>query len=156
MANWTHLSVKETIRKIKDEEIVLPVIQRRLVWSEEQIELLFDSLLKGNSFGAIICIEEEKDSKPLFAYRVFTRDGNNVASKEVEFLSKTQWFIIDGQQRLQSFYIGLTGSLNGKRLYFDLLSNCNNSEYDFKFAAQPDELPKDNKDRQNTDTSVRA
>jgi hypothetical protein len=33
MANWTNLSVKETIRKIKDEEIVLPVIQRRLVWS---------------------------------------------------------------------------------------------------------------------------
>jgi uncharacterized protein with ParB-like and HNH nuclease domain len=131
MANWTNLSVKETIRKIKDEEIVLPVIQRRLVWSEEQIELLFDSLLKGNSFGAIICIEEEKDNRPLFAYRVFSRDGNNVASIEVETLSKTQWFIIDGQQRLQSFYIGLTGTLNGKRLYFDLLSDYINSEYDF-------------------------
>lgn len=154
MANWTNLSVKETIRKIKDEEIVLPVIQRRLVWSEEQIELLFDSLLKGNSFGAIICIEEEKDNRPLFAYRVFSRDGNNVASIEVETLSKTQWFIIDGQQRLQSFYIGLTGTLNGKRLYFDLLSDYINSEYDFKFAINNDELPKNNKERNNTNNTV--
>ena len=111
MANWTHLSVKNAITKIKDEEIVLPVIQRRLVWSEDKMELLFDSLLKRNSFGSIICIEEEKDTKPLFAYRAFTRDGNNVASQEVGELSKTQWIIIDGQQRLQSFYIGLTGSL---------------------------------------------
>ncbi|MFJ7664014.1 DUF262 domain-containing protein [Lysinibacillus sp. NPDC097162] len=147
MANWTHLSVKNAITKIKDEEIVLPVIQRRLVWSEDKMELLFDSLLKGNSFGSIICIEEEKESKPLFAYRFFTRDGNNVASIEVDELSKTQWFIIDGQQRLQSFFIGLTGTFNGKRLFFDLLSDYADSEYDFKFAIKADELPKANKER---------
>ncbi len=154
MANWTHLSVKNAIMKIKDEEIVLPVIQRRLVWSEDKMELLFDSLLKGNSFGSIICIEEEKDSKPLFAYRVFTRDGNNEKSIEKETLSKTQWFIIDGQQRLQSFYIGLVGTFNGKRLYFDLFSDCTDSEYDFKFATSKDELPKTNKERtSNTDST---
>ncbi|MHB8065278.1 MAG: DUF262 domain-containing protein, partial [Ruminiclostridium sp.] len=153
MANWTHLSVKNAITKIKDEEIVLPVIQRRLVWSEDKMELLFDSLLKGNSFGAIICIEEEKESKPLFAYRVFTRDGNNVASTEVDELSKTQWFIIDGQQRLQSFFIGLTGTFNGKRLFFDLYSDCADSEYDFKFAIKADELPKANKERASISVS---
>ena len=147
MANWTHLSVKNAITKIKDEEIVLPVIQRRLVWSEDKMELLFDSLLKRNSFGSIICIEEEKDTKPLFAYRAFTRDGNNVASQEVGELSKTQWIIIDGQQRLQSFYIGLTGSLNRKRLYFDLFSNYEDMEYEFRFAVKVDELPQSNNER---------
>ncbi|MCI8423669.1 MAG: DUF262 domain-containing protein [Lawsonibacter sp.] len=146
MANWTHLSVKGAITKIKDEEIVLPVIQRRLVWSEDKMELLFDSLLKGNSFGSVICIEEEKDTRPLFAYRAFTRDGNHVASHEVDALSKTQWFIIDGQQRLQSFYIGLTGMLNGKRLYFDLFSDPD-IEYDFRFAVKEAELPQTNKER---------
>ena len=108
MANWKSYSVKDIVTKIKDDEIVLPVIQRRLVWAEEKMELLFGSLLRGDSFGSVICIEEERYSKPLFAFRVFTRDGNNVASQEVSELSKTQWFIIDGQQRLQSFYIGLT------------------------------------------------
>lgn len=146
MANWTYLSVKDAVRKIKDEEIVLPVIQRRLVWSEEKMELLFDSLLKGNSFGSVICIEEEKDTRPLFAYRTFTNDGNNVSSHEVTELSKTQWFIIDGQQRLQSFYIGLTGTLNGKRLYLDLFSDPE-VEYDFRFAVKGSELPQHNKER---------
>lgn len=147
MANWTHLSIKNAITKIKDEEIVLPVIQRRLVWTEDKMELLFDSLLKGNSFGSVICIEEEKNTKPLFAYRVFTKDGNNVASQEIDTLPKTQWFIIDGQQRLQSFYIGLAGTLYGKHLYFDLFSNYKDMEYEFKFASNKDELPKTNKDR---------
>lgn len=147
MAQWKALSVKEAIIKIKDGEIVLPVIQRRLVWEEDKMELLFDSLLKGNSFGSIICIEEEKNSKPLFAYRDFTQDGNPVASHEVNELLKTQWFIIDGQQRLQSFYIGLTGTINSKRLYFDLLSDGDNMEYEFKFAENEDKLPKSNNER---------
>lgn len=147
MANWTNLTVKNAITKIKDEEIVLPVIQRRLVWPEEKMELLFDSLLKGNSFGSVICIEEEKGNEPLFAYRKFTQDGNNVASQEVKSLLRTQWFIIDGQQRLQSFYIGLTGTLNGKRLFFDLFSNSEDKEYEFRFAVKADELPKVNNER---------
>jgi hypothetical protein len=147
MANWSSLSVKNTITKIKDGEIVLPVIQRRLVWTEDKMELLFDSLLKGNSFGSVICIEEEKDTKPLFAFREFTRDGNNVSSTEVEELAKTQWFIIDGQQRLQSFYIGLVGTFNGKRLFFDLYSDCEEGEYDFRFAVKVEDLSKTNKER---------
>ncbi len=147
MAQWKALSVKNAITKIKDGEMVLPVIQRRLVWDEDKMTLLFDTLLKGNSFGSIICIEEEKDTKPLFAYREFTRDGNPVESKEVSELSKTQWFIIDGQQRLQSFYIGLTGTLNGKRLYFDLFSNCEEMEYEFRFTDNEGKLPTINKER---------
>lgn len=147
MAQWKPLSVKNAITKIKDEEMVLPVIQRRLVWEEDKMELLFDSLLKGNSFGSIICIEEERDSKPLFAYRKFTQDGTPIASHEVSELAKTQWFVIDGQQRLQSLYIGLTGTMKGKRLYFDLFSDSENMEYEFKFAVNDEKLPKFYKDR---------
>ena len=146
MANWQNLSIEETIRRIKDEEIVLPVIQRRLIWSEDKMEILFDSLLKGNSFGAVICTEEQKDTEPLFAYRRFTQDGNDVASQKVDELSKIIWLIIDGQQRLQSFYIGLTGTMNGKSLYFDLFSDPN-MEYGFKFARKKDDLPKTNNER---------
>ena len=80
MAQWDTSSVKNIIRDIKENIIVLPVIQRRLVWQEEKMELLFNSLLRGNSFGSIICIEEEKGEKPLFAYREFTRDGNNISA----------------------------------------------------------------------------
>jgi len=152
MAKWVHHTVKDTIIRIKDKEIVLPVIQRRLVWLEESMELLFDSLLKGNSFGSIICIEEEKDTNPLFAFREFTKDGNDVTSIEIEELSKTQLFIIDGQQRLQSFYIGLIGTYNEKRMFFDLYSNYEESEYSFKFAKSIDDLPTTNNDRSDSAT----
>ncbi|GHT10670.1 hypothetical protein FACS1894170_03150 [Planctomycetales bacterium] len=109
--------------------------------------LLFDSLLKGNAFGAIICIEEEKDSEPLFAFRKFTDDGENTQSLEVERLSKGQLFVIDGQQRLQSLYIGLAGTYHGKRMYFDLFSDYAENEYDFNFSEKEDVLSKTNKER---------
>ena len=94
-------------------------------------------------------IEEDRDSKPLFNFRPFTRDGNSIPSREVGKLTQLQNFVIDGQQRLQSFYIGLRGSINGKVLYFDLYSDFN-TEFEFKFEKEAQKLPelsKDNSDR---------
>jgi uncharacterized protein with ParB-like and HNH nuclease domain len=149
MAVWRSYRISDVITEIENEKFVLPVIQRPLVWTEEKMELLFDTLLKGDSFGAIMVIEEEKDSKPLFNFRPFTKDGNSIASKEVGKLTQLQNFVIDGQQRLQSFYIGLRGSINGKVLYFDLYSDFN-TEFEFKFENEAQKLPtrsKDNSDR---------
>lgn len=56
MADWQSKKLKDVISSIRDEEFVLPVIQRRLVWDEDKMELLFNSLLKGYSFGAIIVL----------------------------------------------------------------------------------------------------
>lgn len=121
------------------------MIQRELVWSEDKMVLLFDSLLKGNSFGGVIVIEEEKDTKPLFAFRAFSKDGNKQASVNKEILSQRQNFVIDGQQRLQTFYIGLKGSYFQKQLYFDLYSDYQN-DFDFVFAVDVDKLPKSTKE----------
>ena len=149
MAVWRSYRISDVITEIENEKFVLPVIQRPLVWTEEKMELLFDTLLKGDSFGAIMVIEENKDSKPLFNFRPFTRDGNSIPSKEVGKLTQLQNFVIDGQQRLQSFYIGLRGSINGKVLYFDSYSDFN-TEFEFKFENEAQKLPersKDNSDR---------
>ncbi len=51
MAEWEALKIHDVVQDINNNIIVLPVIQRSLVWDEEKMELLFDSLLKGNSFG---------------------------------------------------------------------------------------------------------
>ena len=58
MASWKSYRVTDIITEIDEEKYVLPVIQRELVWSEDKMELLFDSLLKGNSFGGIILKKE--------------------------------------------------------------------------------------------------
>lgn len=142
MARWESLRICDVITKINDEQMVLPVIQRRLVWNEGKMILLFDSLLKGNSFGSIICIDEEKQSIPLFAYRKFTSDGYPTQAIEYEHVKQSHKLIVDGQQRLQSFYIGLIGTYEGKQMYFDLYSDFANSEYDFNFAENIAQLPK--------------
>ncbi len=139
MANWKTYRISEVVTEIDDEKYVLPVIQRELVWSKEKIELLFDTVLKGNSFGGIIVIEEEKGTKPLFASRVFSKDGGKQNSQNLDVLDRTQLFVIDGQQRLQSFYIGLKGSYFGENLYFDLYSDYQN-DFDFEFASEPSKL----------------
>ena len=145
MASWKPFRVSDVVSEIDEEKYVLPVIQRELVWTEDKMELLFDSLLKGNSFGGIIVIEEDKDSKPLFASRVFTKDGNPLPSQNKEKLSQTQYFVIDGQQRLQSFYIGLKGSYHGKSLFFDLFSDYKN-DFDFEFEQEASLLPTETKE----------
>lgn len=76
MAIWKTYRVADAVTEIDEEKFVLPVIQRSLVWTEDKMELLFDTLLKGDSFGGVMVIEEEKDTKPLFNYRPFTKDGN--------------------------------------------------------------------------------
>lgn len=149
MANWTTHRLADILSEIEEGRYVLPVIQRPLVWKEDKMELLFDTLLKGDSFGGIIVIEAEKNTKPLFNYRPFTRDGEFIPSVSIDVLPQQQFFVIDGQQRVQTFYIGLKGSINGKVLYFDLFSDYN-SEFEFKFendAQKLDKQPKDNPDR---------
>ena len=104
MANWETKTVRTVIGDMKEGLIALPVIQRHLEWTEDKMELLFDSLFKQYSFGSIICIEEESDSKPLFAYRLFTNDEKHGKSFYAERLNRKMYFVIDGLQRLQSFY----------------------------------------------------
>jgi uncharacterized protein with ParB-like and HNH nuclease domain len=145
MAIWKTYRISDIITEIADEKFVLPVIQRPLVWTEDKMELLFDTLLKGDSFGGVMVIEEEKDSKPLFNYRPFTKDGDLIASRQVENLTQLQNFVIDGQQRLQTFFIGLKGSINGKVLHFDLFSDFN-TEFEFKFENDTQKLPKQSRD----------
>jgi len=145
MANWEDLRIMDVIEKIQKEEIVLPVIQRELVWDEEKIELLFDTVLRGDSFGAIMTLKDWRGNEPLFEYRPFIKDyvlGAFVFSTKAEKLTKDIAYVIDGQQRLSAFYIGLLGSYNDRELYFDLLSEWDREEYYLDFASRPGELKK--------------
>ncbi len=148
MASWDSYTVESVISDIEEDKFVLPAMQRELVWDVEKMELLFDSLLKGHSFGSIITVEEDKDSTPLFAFRPFTKDGVPLPSQNIQHLSKNQYLVIDGQQRLQSFYMGLRGSYSGKTLFFDLFSDYKET-YEFQFAKGIESLEKTaNEDRE--------
>lgn len=146
MANWDAKRISDVIELISKEELVLPVVQRELVWTEEKIELLFDTLLKGDSFGGIMTIRDIRDNEPLFFFRPFIKDfqqGLTIISSEHQKLEKDISYVVDGQQRLSAFYIGLNGSYNGKRLYLDLLSESEYLNFNIKFAKDYDKLPKE-------------
>lgn len=143
MANWTSLKIVDCIEKIEKEELVLPVVQRDFVWSMEKIQLLFDTLMKGDSFGGIMTIKDLKGKKPIFFYRGFIKNyqkGKNTTSKDVDQLSQNISYVVDGQQRLSAFFIGITGDYDNKRLHFDLLSEIEHKNFNLEFASNQSEL----------------
>jgi uncharacterized protein with ParB-like and HNH nuclease domain len=145
MANWETLRISDVIEKMQKEEIVLPVIQRELVWDEEKIVLLFDTALRNDSFGAIMTIKDWRGKEALFEYRPFIKDyikGIFIFSTKTEILPNDISYVVDGQQRLSAFYIGLTGRYNCKELYFDLLSEEDKEDFYLDFATNYNELKK--------------
>jgi len=57
-------SIKDVLVEIEDGKLFLPAIQRKFVWSEEQITKLFDSLMRGYPIGTFLFwqIDKEKDN----------------------------------------------------------------------------------------------
>lgn len=135
---------KETIRKfvnyINNPEHLggfwLPNIQRPFVWSEEQIEKLYDSILREYPIGTLLVWKNKSKIK----HRKFIdnwKDNLRLLDFNVPINDNSKMLVLDGQQRIQSLYIGLRGSYNGKELYFNILSGDLKSpedrRYEFEF-----------------------
>ncbi len=132
MAIWKSYRIADIVREIQDKRFVIPSFQRPFVWGEDKIKLLFDTVLKGDSFGGIMVVEEEKGAKPLFLYKPFSNSHSTGELYDFDKLNQQQYLVIDGQQRLTSFYVGLTGHLYNKTLHFDLFSDYRGN-YEFCF-----------------------
>ena len=120
---------KETIRKfvnyINNPEHLggfwLPNIQRPFVWSEEQIERLYDSILREYPIGTLLVWKNKSKIK----HRRFIdhwKDSLRLLDFYVPVNEDIKMLVLDGQQRMQSLFIGLKGSYNGRKLYFNVLS----------------------------------
>lgn len=104
------------------------------------MELLFDTLLKGDPFGGIMVIEEQQGEFPLFESRPFSLHGEKPPSMpNSQKLSKKTFFVIDGQQRIQTLYMGLLGRFDDAELFFDLFSD-HKTFFEFRFAADSRKL----------------
>ena len=117
----------------------LPNIQRLFVWEEEQIEKLFDSVMRQYPLPSMMLWK----TKESIRHRRFIdqyHESFDLKSLYRPDNKKLKRLVLDGQQRLQSFYIGLKGSINGKVLKFDLLSgeakNPEEIAYRFSFKKQ--------------------
>ena len=140
---------KETIRKMvsyinNPEEqggLWLPHIQRKFVWNTDQIEALFDSIMREYPISTMLVWK----TKEKIRSRSFI-DNYKSELKIIDFYrplnDKQKLLVLDGQQRLQSLFIALKGSYEGKELHIDILSGAditqNNIKYKFKFMEPAD------------------
>lgn len=155
------ITIKEAIDNIYNRYYLIPAIQRKFTWSSEQIEMLFDSIMRGYPINSFmfwkICDPKLKSDYKFYQfltnYREFFADDNlDIDTAGVPDFEA----VIDGQQRLTSLYIGLRGtyayktprkwlkdnedSIPTRRLYLCLSESVNQEydnqkKYDFRFLT---------------------
>ena len=157
MAYETPLTIAEVMKDISANKYVLPSIQREYVWSTEQIETLFDSLMCDYPIGTFLFWKISKDKICEYDFYEFLKDYHEKDSTHNPKVnlngSDGVTAVLDGQQRLTSLYIGLKGtytyklkwkqknSINAypvRKLYLNLLSEATegDNKYDFRFLTE--------------------
>lgn len=120
------LPIRKIVNYLNDEEAEgggfwLPNIQRPFVWGEEQICRLFDSIMREYPISTLLIWKTREDVK----HRKFIdnyRYDTKLSSYFVPDNLRSKLMVLDGQQRLQSLYIALKGSYDGRELFFDVMS----------------------------------
>lgn len=160
----TRITIKNAIDKIYQRKYLIPAIQRKFVWKSHQIEMLFDSILRGYPINSFMFwkISDSKIKSGFKFYEFLTkfRERYSENNKDINTVGVDDFFaIIDGQQRLTSLYIGLRGSyaykiprkwwaddeesLPTRYLYLNLSKPVdqqydNQKMYDFRFLSEND------------------
>lgn len=119
-------SIASLVNQIQANEIVLPDLQRDFVWKEEQIRLLFDSMMRGYPFGSLLFWNTQFREVP---YREFVHDfrvGQPYTTRSKPENTRLR-MVLDGQQRLQSMYVAIHGTYDGRRLFFNVTSGPDGS-----------------------------
>ncbi|WP_437735452.1 DUF262 domain-containing protein [Sorangium sp. So ce1335] len=102
-------------------KIVLPAMQRPFVWKDDRITKLIDSMLRGFPLGTALLWK----TATMQRFRRFQKDVHPDAGITVDFDSDDsteRYLVLDGQQRLTSLFVAITGTYGGKKLFVDVLS----------------------------------
>lgn len=161
----TPLTIQDAISRIYRRQYLLPAIQREFVWSKDQIELLFDSLLRGYPIGSFLFWAVPREQVHEYQYYEFVRNYHELNHRHNEKADvkgeEGITAVLDGQQRLSALYIGLKGSYAEKlkykarhlkenypetKLYLNILKAASQSDgsvtgsteklYDFRFLTK--------------------
>ena len=160
----TAITIKEAVNAIDNRQYLLPAIQRKFTWSSAKICVLFDSIMQGYPINTFMFweVKDPNIRKDYKFYEFLTHYCEYFEEKNPEFNVAGRGdfnAIIDGQQRLTSFYIGLKGTyaqklprkhwpkrkddtiFPPKKLYLDLQEETEETfedemmEYGFKFLT---------------------
>ncbi len=121
------ITIYEALRHIKEGKYVMPAFQRQYVWSMEQIEKLWDSILLDYPIATFLFWHVDDDNvtwdtnvcnfltKVVFDSRKQADSANYDLSNINVKISDTA--ILDGQQRLTSLYLSLLGEAHIRQKY---------------------------------------
>jgi uncharacterized protein with ParB-like and HNH nuclease domain len=115
MAFQTPITIKEAVQYVHLNQYLLPAIQREFVWTTDKIEKLFDSVLQGYPINSFLFWEVKVENKNAYQFYKFIKDykqdlGEHNERANIDMVTSNFTAVLDGQQRLTSFYIGLMGS----------------------------------------------
>ena len=160
MAFQTPITIATSLKCIRQNNYVLPAIQREFVWWPRQITALFDSLMRGYPIGTFLFWRVEADRCRDFKFYGFLSDYHERDQRHNPPTDVTGsggvTAILDGQQRFTALNIGLRGSYAWKikygrwnadhafpkrRLYLNLLRPAEvktgvELKYDFRFLTK--------------------
>ena len=144
----------ETIRKMvsylnnpqRDGGFWLPNIQRSFVWKKEQILGLFDSIMREYPIGTLLVWKTRDELKIKRFIDIYEQNSRLPIDHYIIKNDDIKMLVLDGQQRLQSLFIGLKGSYNGQELHFNILSGKKTSKPDDETIYKFDFLSSENAD----------
>jgi len=164
MSFQTPITIAKAIGEIQANRYVLPAIQREFVWSAEQIEKLFDSLMRGYPIGSFLFWQIDPQNLEDFRFYRFMdwyHQRDHKHNEPIELIGNHNTIaILDGQQRLTALNIGLKGwyayklpwyrwsnddAFPKQRLYLNLTGPPDDMEFAYEFRMLRD------KDVQNPD-----
>lgn len=161
MSYQTALKIKDVVNNIHKKQYVLPSIQREFVWDTDQIEMLFDSLMRDYPISTFLFWKVDKSIVKNFQFYEFLRKFHQQKQRhniKIELESDEDVIaILDGQQRMTSLYIALKGSYSKKLpnlrknnpsaypkkfLYLNLLKPADGVEKEFDFRYMTEDQAK--------------
>ena len=121
MSFQTPVTVHAALEAIRDQEYVLPAIQREFVWKTPKICALFDSLMRGYPIGSFLFWSVKAESAGDYTFYEFLK---NYHEADAQYCPRADLradrpvtAILDGQQRLTSLNVGLRGSFAERKKY---------------------------------------
>jgi len=156
------VTISEAVHHIQNEDYLLPAIQREIVWERNQITDLFDSVLQGYPIGTFLYWDIRDENRDEYKMYGFIQDyitttkyiNTNAQSRNSEVVPDGAGdlkLILDGQQRLSSFYIGLKGTYTYKQDYkwYRNEDAWNKSRLYLNITSNPEEELSEDGDRQS-------
>ena len=115
------ITIYDAMCKISKNEYLLPAFQRKYVWKIHQVEIFFDSLMRGYPIGSMLFWQVEKRSETKWKFYSFLRKYREKYHTLNEHFNTNAmdsfYAVLDGQQRLTSLYLALFGEYHIHKKY---------------------------------------